>query len=74
MNSTQERQLSGVVGFFDEPHALVEAMKKVRAAQFEAYDAFTPYPVHGLETAQGLKRSWLPYVTFVAGLTGAVGA
>jgi hypothetical protein len=72
MNSTQEKQLSGVLGFFDEPHALLEAMKKVREANFQSFDAFTPYPVHGLEAAQGLKRSWLPFVTFGAGLTGAV--
>jgi hypothetical protein len=63
-------QLSGVVGFYDDPHELVEAMRKVRDANYQYYDAFTPYPVHGLEAAQGLKRSPLPYVTFGAGLTG----
>lgn len=62
--------LTGVVGFFEEPHKLVEATRKVREANYPYFDAFTPYPVHGLEAAQGLKRSPLPYVTFVAGLTG----
>jgi hypothetical protein len=64
------RTLEGVVGFFKDPHALIEATKKIREANFEVFDTFTPYPVHGLEKAQGLKRSPLPYVTFGAGLTG----
>lgn len=62
--------LAGVVGFFDEPGALIEATRKVRDANYQYFDAFTPFPVHGLEAAQGLKRSPLPYVTFFAGLTG----
>lgn len=67
---SSEKPLAGVIGFFDGPHALIEAMNKVREAKYERFDAFTPYPVHGLDTAQGLKRSPLPYVTFVAGVTG----
>lgn len=62
--------LSGVIGFFDAPHELIEAMKRVRDARYQHFDAFTPFPVHGLEQAQGLKRSPLPFVTFGAGLTG----
>ncbi|MGK5081881.1 DUF3341 domain-containing protein [Bdellovibrionota bacterium FG-1] len=67
--STQP-ELSGVIGFFDDPHALIEATQKVREARYEKFDAFTPYPVHGLDYAQGLKRSPLPFVTLGAGLTG----
>jgi hypothetical protein len=61
---------AGVVGFFSNPQALLLAMEKVRGANYQSFDAFTPYPVHGLEAAQGLKRSPIPYVTFLAGLTG----
>src|SRR3954469_4276344 len=62
--------LSGVIGFFDDPEVLVDAMHKVRDANYQHFDSFTPYPVHGLEHAQGLKRSPLPFVTFAAGLAG----
>jgi hypothetical protein len=62
--------LSGVIGFFNEEHALIEATRRVRDARYEHFDAFTPYPVHGLDAAQGLKRSPLPFVTFGAGLAG----
>jgi hypothetical protein len=64
------RQLAGVVAFFTDPDQLIEATRKTREARYKYFDAFTPYPVHGLEQAQGLKRSPLPYVTFAAGLTG----
>lgn len=70
LKATQEKKLSGVVGFFDDPSALTEATRKVRDARYAKFDAFTPYPVHGLEEAQGLKRSPVPYVTFVFGVTG----
>ena len=66
----QERHLTGVVGFFDQSDSLIFAMEKVRDARYQFFDAFTPYPIHGLEAAQGLKRSPLPYVTFIAGITG----
>lgn len=73
MANTQETgagQLAGVMGFFDDPASLIEATRKLRDARYERFDAYTPYPVHGLDTAQGLKRSPLPYVTFIAGVTG----
>ena len=61
---------SSVIGFFLDSSALVAATKKVREAGYSSFDAFTPFPVHGLDTAQGLKRSPIPYVTFVFGITG----
>jgi hypothetical protein len=69
-NTTTTKSLSGVIGFFSDPHQLVKAMERVRDARYQHFDAFTPFPVHGLEHAQGLKRSPLPFVTFGAGLAG----
>ena len=65
-----DREISGVVGFFENPVALMDGMNKVREAGYRSFDAFTPFPVHGLDDAQGLKRSPIPYVTFIMGLTG----
>jgi hypothetical protein len=66
----KQPKLAGVVGIFDNPAALVEAVKKVREQNYECFDAFTPYPIHGLEKAQGLPRSKLPFITMTFGLTG----
>jgi hypothetical protein len=68
----QANRLAGVLGFFDSPDAVLEATAKVRDANYRYFDVFTPYPIHGLEHAQGLKRSPIPYVTFIAGLTGCL--
>jgi hypothetical protein len=61
---------SGVIGYFDNPDHLLHAMKSVREARYENFDAFSPYPIHGMDAAQGIKRSPIPYITFIAGLTG----
>lgn len=69
-NANHAPKLAGVVGFFDNPSDLIEATKKVREQNYESFDCFTPYPIHGLDQIQGLKRSPLPWVTMTAGLTG----
>jgi hypothetical protein len=66
--------LSGVVGFFDDPESLIEATAKVRDSKYRDFDCFTPYAVHGLEHAQGLPRSKVPYVTGALAFTGTVTA
>jgi hypothetical protein len=65
-----QRRLAGVLGFFENPEAILSATAKVKSANYKHFDVFSPYPIHGLDHAQGLKRSPIPYVTFIAGLTG----
>jgi len=65
------KKVGGVVGIWLDDHALVEAATKVRDSGFKKFDAITPFPVHGLEEAIGIQRSMIPWVTFIAGVTGA---
>src|SRR6185312_1688537 len=65
-----QEQMKGVVGIFKDGDHLIEAAAKVRDKKVEHFDAFTPFPLHGIEEAMGLKRSFLPWITFVGGLTG----
>lgn len=49
-----------VLGFYDDPHDLLEVTERARVEEgFENLDAYTPYAVHGMEDALGLKRSWV---------------
>lgn len=65
----------GVIAVFNNERDLLVAARAAREKkQYSKYDAFTPYPVHGLDDAMGIKRSFLPWVTFVAGLTGTISA
>ncbi|MGE4233431.1 MAG: DUF3341 domain-containing protein [Bacteriovoracia bacterium] len=61
---------AGVLGMFSTPESLKEAAKLIRDKKIKKFDAFSPFPVHGIEEAMGLDRSPLPWVTFCAGLTG----
>jgi len=63
-------KLAGVLGFFDDPASLLEATAKTRDSNWKNFDCFTPFAVHGLEHAQGLGRSRVPYVTGLFAFTG----
>ncbi len=66
------RHLEGVAAFFDHPKHLLAAAKYARDSHYEQFDAFSPFPIHGMDEAMGLGRSWIPWVTFAAGLTGFI--
>lgn len=63
-----------VTAVFDDDHHLLEATRACRAAGVEIVDAFTPFAVHGLDEAMGLRRSRLSVACFLFGLTGMVAA
>ena len=59
-----------VMGVFDDDHVFMEAIKSIRNKNYQVKDAFTPFPVHGLEKAMGLRSTRLGYVAFICGLLG----
>lgn len=62
---------NGVIAVFNNEHDLLKVARAAREQKnFKNYDTFSPYPVHGMDDAMGLKRSWLPYVTFIGGSVG----
>jgi len=60
------------VATFEREDDIVRAARGVRELGYRIRDAFTPYAVHGLDSAMGLKRSRLPLICLVFGLLGAV--
>lgn len=63
-----------LVGIFDTDHAVLAAARAARAAGWDVRDAYTPYPVHGMDEALGLPPSWLSRACFALGSAGLVGA
>ena len=61
-----------VLALYDDPDRLLNAAAIAKEHGFAGLDAFTPYAVHGLSEALGIRKSWIPYVTLILGLTGAV--
>jgi hypothetical protein len=63
-----------LVATFGDEGALRDAVTRMRAHGFRIHDAYTPYPVHGLDALMGMRRSRLPFVSFAAGVVGLSGA
>jgi Protein of unknown function (DUF3341) len=63
----------GVMGEFETGQQLIQAAKKTREAGYRHVDAYAPYPVEGLSEALRLRRSWVPLITLLGGLSGGLG-
>ena len=50
--------------------ALYEAAKQVRDAGFKRWDVYSPFPIHGMDEAMGLGKSWLSGWVLFGGVTG----
>ncbi len=70
----KKRVLGGMAAIFLEESKVLNAAAQTRQAGFIKFDAISPYPVHGMEEACGIKRSTIPYVTFGAGGLGLLAA
>ena len=59
-----------LVGVFNDEVVLLDGIQKVRTSGLKIHEVFSPFPVHGIDDALGLKRSRLPRAAFLFGLTG----
>src|SRR5437763_9543359 len=59
-----------VVGCFDNEDVLFPAVKKVRTAGYKIHDVYTPFPVHGLDHAMGIRETSLHTAGFIYAITG----
>lgn len=68
-----ENALYGVMAEFDTPEQIVKAARAVRDAGFKRTDAFTPFPIHEMDAALGIKKTILPLLIFAGGVLGCLG-
>jgi hypothetical protein len=61
----------GYLARFDLVDDFLAAATQVRDAGYTRWDAHSPFVIHGLDAAMGVKKTVLPYIVFLAGLTGA---
>jgi len=54
--------------------ALYEAAKRVRDAGFRRWDVYSPFPIHGMDDAMGLGKSWLSGWVLFGGVSGLLTA
>lgn len=60
----------GLLAEYDTPPQLLHAAQKIRKAGFTKWDTYSPFAVHGIDEAMGIKMTILPWFTLCAGLTG----
>ena len=60
----------GIVAEFDTPAATMHAAEMIRDSGFKRWDVFTPYPVHGMDEAMGLRSSRVGWFSFLGGVAG----
>jgi hypothetical protein len=65
---------AAIVCYFDTPAQLYSACEALRDAGYQHFDAHTPFPVHGLERAMGLRPTRLPWAILACGATGMASA
>ena len=60
----------GIIAAFATTPDIYHACEQVRDAGYKQWDAITPFPVHGLDAAMGVRRSKVPRFSLAGGLTG----
>jgi hypothetical protein len=60
----------GVIAEFTNAADIMHAAEKVRDSGYTRWDVFSPFPVHGMDHAMGLKNSKVGWFAFLGGLTG----
>ena len=57
---------------FNTPEECVHAAEKLRDAGYKKFDAHTPYPIHGMDDAMGMKDTPLGWIVLALGITGCL--
>ncbi len=68
--SAPTKKVYGMIAQFESSGALLHAAEKIRDAGYTTFDCHSPFPIHGMDAAMGLKRS---VVGYIAGISAVVG-
>jgi len=65
--------LYGLVAEFETQEAIETAADAARKAGYRTMDAYTPYPIEGLDEKLGMSPTRLGWIVLAAGIAGALG-
>jgi hypothetical protein len=68
----REPRVYGLLAEFRQPEDLLAAASAAHDAGYRRMDAYTPFPVHGLSEAIGLRATRLPTIVLIGGIVGAL--
>jgi mono/diheme cytochrome c family protein len=61
-----------VLGLYDKPDDLIKGIRALRDTWGEKLEAYTPYPIHGIEKELRIKKSFVGKMVLLMGLSGLV--
>src|SRR3954467_9426317 len=64
--------LAGLLAEFEDVDSVMRAARHVRDEGFTRWDVHSPFPVHGMDEAMGIKQTILPWLVLVGGVVGAI--
>src|SRR5437773_12564776 len=67
-------RVSAMAAGYQSAAALYEAAERVRDAGFRRWDVYSPFPIHGMDEAMGLGKSWLSGWVLFGGVSGLLTA
>jgi len=67
-----ERVASLLLAEYETPDGCADAAAKLRDAGYTKFDAHTPYPVHGMDAAMGMRDTPLGWIVLVMGMVGCL--
>ena len=62
--------INTIYGIFDDEAALLSSVKEIRSNNIEIEEVFSPFPIHGLDKALGLKETRMGITAFIYGCLG----
>ncbi len=66
--------LYGLMAEFENPNELVAAARRAREEGYKKMDAYTPYPIHELTEALGIRPTRLPLLVLAGAVLGCATA
>jgi len=57
-------------GIFDDEEVLLSSVKEIRSKNIKIEEIFSPFPIHGLDKALGLKETRMAIMAFIYGCLG----
>ncbi len=63
-----------VLAEFTNVDSIIHAAREIHKAGYTRFDVHSPFPIHGIDAAMGIRPTILPWLVMLAGLAGLGGA
>ena len=67
-------ELVGLLAEYPNVDQILKAARAVRRAGFSRWDVHSPFPIHGIDYAMGIRPTVLPWLVLCGGITGLASA